>query len=994
MASTQTTEKTQIDEGLYSRQLYAIGKEAMTKMINSNILISGISGLGVEIAKNTILQGCNRLTLHDTAQITNDDFSTNYYITESDINKNRAEATYPKLAELNSYVKVDTHTRTLTCDFLKNYSVVVLVDYSLEDQIEYNEYCHQHHIYFISTTTRGLVGQVFCDFGENFTVNDTDGEQPHISLVESITNEKDPLVTTVESKSHGLTSGNFITFTDLGGMTELNNTKPIEIKYVDKNSFRLLNTDTTNYNKFTTGGDVVQVKVSQTMHFQSMKNSLQSPEFVMTDFTDFEKPQKFHAIFKNLEHIDDYSRFKSNVKESFSEIQDDLIDKFYYTYQGRLVPMNSIFGGMVAQEILKACSGKFTPIYQWLYFDAFDCLPENYKELTRLTEKQSRYDLQMKVFGKELQDKILNMKYFIVGSGAIGCELLKNFAMIGVGCGKDGKIYLTDMDTIEKSNLNRQFLFRNKDIGHAKSEAAANAVRQMNPDIHIESHLNKVGLETENVYNLDFFNSLSGVANALDNIQARLYVDRRCVLFKKSLLESGTLGTKGNIQVIVPHVTESYGSSQDPPEASIPVCTVKTFPNELSHCIQFSREQFEDLFTQKPNNAQDYLLHPEKVKTMPSSEAITYIQDVKFVLENSPKTFDDCIKFAFNQWYENYYHQIDLLIKKFPADSKTSTGSPFWSGAKKCPHVIEFDKDNQLHINFITAVANIWANIFGITSEYKTDCEYISKVTTTLTKPKYEVDHEKVKISLTDEEEKQRREEEMKAYDINEMINSLPTSDKFKTVTLHPQDFEKDADTNFHIDFITASSNMRASNYDIKQGDRHQIKGIAGRIIPALATTTSVVAGLVMLEFYKLAQGFKKIEQYRNTFINLALPYFGFSEPMKAPKTTINNRDYTMWDTFVIQGDMTLQEFIDKFDKDHKLEIETVTYGNAMIYGLMLPPRKLNKRLSMKIKDIITDELETKINSNSITLQVYTPIEDDENEDVNNELPEVLYLLE
>ena len=96
------------------------------------------------------------------------------------------------------------------------------------------------------------------------------------------------------------------------------------------------------------------------------------------------------TFFKNLEHIDDYSRFKSNVKESFSEIQDDLIDKFYYTYQGRLVPMNSIFGGMVAQEILKACSGKFTPIYQWLYFDAFDCLPENYKELTRLTEKQSR----------------------------------------------------------------------------------------------------------------------------------------------------------------------------------------------------------------------------------------------------------------------------------------------------------------------------------------------------------------------------------------------------------------------------------------------------------------------------------------------------------------------------------------------------------------------------------------------------------------------------
>ncbi len=47
-----------------------------------------------------------------------------------------------------------------------------------------------------------------------------------------------------------------------------------------------------------------------------------------------------------------------------------------------------------------------------------------------------------------------------VGAGAIGCELLKNFAMMGVGCSTEGAVYVTDMDIIEKSNLNRQFLFR------------------------------------------------------------------------------------------------------------------------------------------------------------------------------------------------------------------------------------------------------------------------------------------------------------------------------------------------------------------------------------------------------------------------------------------------------------------------------------------------------------------------------------------------------
>lgn len=51
-----------------------------------------------------------------------------------------------------------------------------------------------------------------------------------------------------------------------------------------------------------------------------------------------------------------------------------------------------------------------------------------------------------------------------VGAGAIGCELLKNFAMVGLGCGPDGCITVTDMDTIEKSNLNRQFLFRPWDV--------------------------------------------------------------------------------------------------------------------------------------------------------------------------------------------------------------------------------------------------------------------------------------------------------------------------------------------------------------------------------------------------------------------------------------------------------------------------------------------------------------------------------------------------
>lgn len=63
-------------------------------------------------------------------------------------------------------------------------------------------------------------------------------------------------------------------------------------------------------------------------------------------------------------------------------------------------------------------------------------------------------------------------------------------------------------------------------------------------------------------------------------------MDRRCVYYRKPLLESGTLGTKGNVQVVIPFVTESYSSSQDPPEKSIPICTLKNFPNAIEHTLQ------------------------------------------------------------------------------------------------------------------------------------------------------------------------------------------------------------------------------------------------------------------------------------------------------------------------------------------------------------------------------------------------------------------------
>ncbi|PIK56290.1 putative ubiquitin-like modifier-activating enzyme 1 [Apostichopus japonicus] len=198
----------------------------------------------------------------------------------------------------------------------------------------------------------------------------------------------------------------------------------------------------------------------------------------------------------------------------------------------------------------------------------------------------------------------------------------------------------------------------------------------------------------------------------------------------------------------------------------------------------------------------------------------------------------------------------------------------------------------------------------------------------------------------------------------------------------------EDDDTNLHMDFICATSNLRAENYEIPPADKHKTKGIAGKIIPAIATTTSAVAGLVCLELFKMVNGNKKLESYKNGFINLALPFYGFSEPIAAPTQEYNGIKFSLWDRIDVNGiqqngvEMTLQEFLDYFQKELNLEITMLSQGVCMLYSFFMQAAKLKERKALKMSEVVTKVSKKKIPKHVRHLVLEICCNDPEGEDV------------
>ena len=1006
----------EIDEDLHSRQLAVYGRDTMRKMASAHVLVSGLRGLGVEIAKNLVLAGVRAVSLQDEGLVETADLSSQFYFKDTDVGQNRAKCCAVKLQELNPAVKVsvvEASVGTTEEDFLSQFNVVVCLDCPLEKAKRLDKFCHEHQppIAFIRADTRGLFAQVFCDFGPNFVVSDVDGEQPQVGIVASISQSSPALVTCVEEERLEFQDGELVMFKEVEGMSELNDGKPRRVKNVKAYSFEL-EEDTTNFKKYDSGGLVTKVKEPKTINFKPLDECIAEPgDFLLCDFAKLERPALLHVAFLALdefqqkkgslprpgmaEDAEEFVQMCQSVNQNLSQtskgafqkqdLDEELLRKFAMISSGDLSPMSTFIGGIVAQEALKACSGKFHPIFQFFYFDSIESLGES-PVFEDVQPSGSRYDGQIVVFGQKFQQKLEKLNAFVVGAGALGCEFLKLLAMMGVSCSKNGKLAVTDDDTIEKSNLSRQFLFRQTDIGRSKSEVAGQAAQGMNPQLNIASLQNRVCPETEDVFNDSFWEDLDVVINALDNVKARLYVDMRCVYFGKPLLESGTLGPKCNTQVVIPRLTENYGASRDPPEKQAPMCTIHSFPHNIDHCLAWARSEFEGHVEKSPSEVNGYLedtsAYASNALKQADGQTKEQLEQVVDALStNKCTTFSECIVWARKIFDEYFYNRISQLVYTFPEDAKTSSGSPFWSPPKRFPRAIKFDCKDPMHMMFVKSASILRAQVYQIDiPQWCHDEVQFNQAADSYKTPEF-APRSDVKIETDPKATSKFSASIDDSSVVENLLNALEPIGKELPAKyrLIPIPFEKDDDTNFHMELITSLANLRARNYGIQEVDKLQAKLIAGRIIPAIATSTAVATGLVCLELYKVLQNVK-LESYRNTFGNLSLPLFAMAEPIPPKIFEYNNMKWSLWDRWIIEGDVTTQELLDWFST-RGLTAYSISCGPALIYNNLFPKHK--ERLEKKVLEIVKTVAKLEIPDYRKHFDLVVACEDEEGEDVD-----------
>lgn len=608
--------------------------------------------------------------------------------------------------------------------------------------------------------------------------------------------------------------------------------------------------------------------------------------------------------------------------EKLDEIAEKL-KRFSMCFAAELTGFCAFLGGVAAQEVIKK-TGKFTPIEQWIHHDDA-VLSDVSGDIGSYAG--TRYANQVTVTGPALMEAISKQKIFMVGCGALGCEYLKGLALMGACTASGSQLIVTDMDSIEVSNLSRQFLFRQPDVGNPKSVTAARVVQGWNPELQIKALEKGVGTTSEDFFDDAFWTGLDLCWNALDNVIARKYTDRCCLWYGLPLLESGTLGTKSNSDVFLPTLTKSYndGKEDDSNETQIAMCTLRSFPYLPLHCIEFAKQAFfSDYMEFAPQQYEALRKDPasffEQLDAMSDAEQFKALKMIKSFIarqEGGKVDFNACIRTAFEHYCKDFIFSIRDLVYNCDQLEK-STGRPFWTGTKRKPIEAKWDPASPPPeaLEYLYATANCYAFIWQVPYVRNRGAFTKMVVDLALELPAWsEPSDTKVEEEGAEEDDNKADPEQIAA-----LKGELYAVDPSKLQECAVHDFEKDDDTNYHIDFLTVATNMRARNYDIKLSERSTVKVTAGKIIPALATTTAMICGLVDIEFMKLVKALHKgenpLDQFYNANINLATGSQAMNvfrpEPAIKLKTKLEAMpEYTSWDKILIDGEITVSELVD-----------------------------------------------------------------------------------
>ena len=195
-----------IDDDLYSRTIITYGLETMKKLSQLKVFIYGLRGLGIEVAKNIILNGCEEVSIYDHHLVKINDLCSNFYLTEKDVGKKRRdEACVQKLSELNPYIKISTldiEQKTDIneyikhfCDKVKGFNVIVITKLQTTNFItQIDTFCRNNNIKLIYSFCLGLVGYIFVDFGRNHIITDENGNETGSYLIKSISKDEEGTV--------------------------------------------------------------------------------------------------------------------------------------------------------------------------------------------------------------------------------------------------------------------------------------------------------------------------------------------------------------------------------------------------------------------------------------------------------------------------------------------------------------------------------------------------------------------------------------------------------------------------------------------------------------------------------------------------------------------------------------------------------------------------------------------------------------------------------